>query len=433
MAGVRKEQLVRLGPWPRGINNVADEQRLPRNEFGTRPIALREAANVDLDTSGTPRRRRGFEQVGSRTQAHSLWSNDLLPNGYFVDDGELHAIFPDETVQPLGAFAGHNPVSYALINQHVYWSNEVASGVILPDQSVVAWAPEHPDGQPALRLLEGASLHPGQYQVAVTFTDAHGRESGSTLAAVIDVPEGRAIRLDNIPQPQTAEWVNIYVTDANDQVLRRYQSLPGAAGLTSFDITGPAQGTALDTQFLRPLPPGQIVRLFAGRQLVASGRTLYWSEPLRYGMHDPARRQMRFDAPIDLVAPDRRNGVFVAAGGRTYWLAGADPEEWTLDIAYGYGAVPGSHLELPGDALPGDVTAPAQVWLARSGQIVVGANGRVEPTKKGEAAIDDADHAAPLFRSEGGVQQLVMGLRAPQRHRLAVTDTAVAHVVRRAP
>ncbi|MGH8073639.1 MAG: hypothetical protein ACREO4_06150 [Lysobacter sp.] len=427
---IKDRQLTRMGPWPRGVNNLADEQRLPRDDKGIAPVALREADNIDLDAAGVPKRRRGHQAVVAGTLVHSLWGHDLLPFGLYVDDGTLHSFGPDESVQSLGTAVGHLPLSYELIGQFVYYCNTIASGLLTPAMESRAWSAEHPAGQPGLELVSGLGLDPGQYQLAITFVDDLGRESGSTLAAVIEVPAGHGIRAVNIPQPLDAATalINVYLTDANDQVLRRHTSLP-AAGITDLNIGSKATGKVLDTQFLQPMPAGQITRLFNGRQLVARGNELLWSEPLRYGMFDPARGRMRFAGPIDVVAPIDRAGVMVAAGNRTYWLGGADPDNWALDIAYAAGGVPGSHLSVPGTAFGGADTSPKAVWLARDGQIVVGAAGSVQPMKLGEAAIDNADRAAPLFRAEGGMQQLVMGLRAPQRQSLAVTDTAIAHVI----
>lgn len=432
MAGVKDDELIRMAGWPRGVNNLSAESALPRDQNGA-VVALREADNVDLDRSGRVRRRRGFEPVLATTLAHSGWSHDLLPFALFVDDGVLCQFTPDELGQSLGVAVGHQPLSYELIGSNVYYSNANTCGVLTAGMEARPWAAEHPAGQPVLELAEGLGLDPGQYQVAVTFVDDLGRESGSTLAATIDVPEGYGIRASSIAQPlqSSTSLINVYLTDANDQVLRRHTSLP-AVGITDLNIGSKAAGKVLDTQFLRPIPAGQVTRLFNGRQLVASGNTLIWSQPLRYGMYDPARGQMRFDAPIDLVAPIDRAGVMVAAGGRTYWLGGADPANWTLDIAYGAGAVPGSHMQVPGSAFGGESTSPKAVWLARDGQVVIGGPGGVTPMKLGEAAIDGADRAAPLFRSAGGMQQLVMALRAPQRQGLTVTDTAIAHVIREA-
>jgi hypothetical protein len=53
--------------------------------------------------------------------------------------------------------------------------------------------------------------------------------------------------------------------------------------------------------------------------------------------------------------------------------------------------------------------------------------------KKGEAVVDDADHAALLLRQQDGLSQLVAALRAPKGQSLAVTDRAVAHVIHRDP
>ena len=45
--------------------------------------------------------------------------------------------------------------------------------------------------------------------------------------------------------------------------------------------------------------------------------------------------------------------------------------------------------------------------------------------------IDTADRAAPLVRDRNGDTHYVAALRAPQKHGLAVSDTAYAHVVHR--
>lgn len=437
MAGVRDSQLSKLGPWPAGINNVVEEQRLPRNEFGTRPIALREADNVDLDDAGVPRRRRGYAVALPLSMAHSGWSDALVPYGLLVNNGELCSLSQDLVLTQLGAYVGHQPLSYALIGSGIYFCNSVASGVVRDAGGVAAWAPEQPSGQPSVAPLDGLGLFPGLYQLAVTFVDENGRESGSTLAVQVEVGEGQGIHATAIPQPldPATTIINVYLSDANDQVLRRHTSLP-AVGITDLRIGSKATGKVLDTQFLTTMPPGQITRLFNGLHLVARGKRLMWSPALRYGMHNAARGWTDFHATIDLVVPVGRAGVMVAAGDRTIWLDGATPENWTRNIAYGAGAVPGSHIEVPGVAFSADdddEMGLSDMWLARDGQIVRGGAGKVLPMKYNSAAIDDASRAAPLYRDESGLQQIVMGLRAPQRQGLAVTDVAVAHVFKASP
>lgn len=431
MAGVNDRALKSLGSWPLGIANAVREDRLPQDENGV-ARALREADNVDLDASGTPRRRRGTTAAYAGTNMHSLWGDPNCPFALVVDDGALHTVDIAGDLASLGLGVGNSPLSCALIGDRVYLSNRVVSAMVDADLQVHAWAPEHPAGQPELAPATGLGLAAGQYQVAVTFVDVLGRESGTGAAATVDVPADGGVALTGIPQPVAALAVNVYMTDANDQVLRLHSVLP--AGVTTATIGTEAQGRVLGTQFLSPMPAGQIVRLFNGRQLVADGQYLRWSPPMRYGMTDRRSAVIRFNAPIDLLeAPGsgaQGSGVFVAAGARTYWLAGADPEAWEPRIRRGCGAVPGAAAHVPGAALGLEDGAEALVWLARDGQLVVGAQGgTVMATREGTAAIDDAERAALLFRAEGGMQQVVAALRGPRPQAMAVRDRAVAHVI----
>lgn len=431
MAGVRDDDLRGAGPWRLGIVNATKEDRMPRAEDG-RVLGFREGDNVDLDATGVPRRRRGQERFYEAQLAHSLWTDDSFPFGLFVDDGQLHAVDGAGGVEALGIEVGAAPLSYALIGDRVYYTNRTRCGLIDMALQRHEWHPETPDGQPALALASDVSLTPGLYQVAVTFIDALGRESGTSQAAAIDVPEGRGILVTGIPQPAVATRVVVFVTDPNDQVLRQHSVLP--AGVTSLVIGTEAQGRKLETQFLKPLPAGQGVGLYNGRQFVASGRTLRWSPPLRYGLTDPVRNVLRFADDIDLFAPTATgaaSGVFVAAGKRTYFFTGADPSQWVLNIRKSTGAIPGSLCRVPGNALfPDGDTEDVPVWISSDGQVCVGRQaGVIQSLKQGLTVVDGAERAATLFREGDGLQQYVAALRGARPQGLAVRDHAAAHVI----
>lgn len=435
MAGVPDNRLRRAGPWPLGVDNLSKEGDLVTDEFG-RIIALREAVNVDLTDTGLPRRRRGRTAVRQVVLGHSLWSDHRLPFGLFVDDGALHAIHPDLSTQALGVTVGNLPVSYALINDRVFFSNTTTSGLITPDMQAWSWAPEQPSGQPLLTAVAGYSLPPGQYQVVVTFTDALGRESGSSLAASVDVAAGHGIDLSSIPQPTdvvATPTTNVYCTGANDQVFRLYAAMP--SGMSTGVISARAEGRPLQSHLLRALPPGQIVRGGHGRQWVASNDTLFWSEPLRYGMYRPSSNRMRFNARIDLVEPvgdgEAGAGVYVAAGDVTYWFAGSDPAKFSQAVAARTGAVPGSSARAPASAFGDDNDELVTVWLGRNGTFYRGAPGGGARVLNKTGAADTADGAAVLYREDRGMSHLVAALRGAQSQHFAVTDRAYAHVVHR--
>lgn len=431
MAGVNDRALLSVGPWPLGIANAVPEDRLPRDENGV-ARALREADNVDLDASGTPRRRRGAAMFHQGALCHSLWADPNCPFGLFVDNGELHSLDLAGDAEPLGFAVGPSPLSYALIGERVYFSNRAVSGMIDAALQVRAWACEQPAGQPGVAAVPGYGLPAGQYQVAVTFVDALGRESGTTRAVALELPADHGIALTEIPQPQSAAAVLVYVTDSNDQVLRLHSTL--APGTTTLTISAAATGRVLSTQFLVPMPAGQAVRLFNGRQVVADGRYLRWSPPMRYGLTDPAQHVIPFNARIDLIEPagggGQSTGLYVAAGSRTYWLAGADPAAWEPRIRRSSGAVPGSACRAPGPALGFEDAEDVAVWLGRDGQFcVAGHGGAIQTPLQGRAAVDDAERAALLFRADDGIQQVVGALQGSRPQGLQVRDRAIAHVI----
>lgn len=434
MAGVSDKALIQSGPWPLGVNNLAKEGALPTDENGN-VRALREAENVDLDRDGFARRRGGYSgTLFAGELTHSLWSDALLPFGLFVDAGVLCVLHASGDCDSLGLEVGHQPLSYALINDRVFFTNRVFSGIVTLDLQVYGWGPEQPAGQPEAVAATGLALHAGTYQVAITYTDLLGRESGSSLATTVEVNAGGGIELQHIPQPAdltATPTINVYVTDANDQVPRLYATMP--SGISTLTIGQAAQGRVLATQFLQSMPAGQIVRLHSGRQFVADDRHLRWSPALRYGLTNRVKHVIHFRDGIDMMEPIGRgegSGVFVASGGKTYWLGGADPESFGQRIAHSAGVVPGTSITLPGNVLGMDNTDDVLVWLSRNGQFCIGGEGgRVTALKQGQAAVDDATRGAVMFREQDGIQQLVVGLKGARRQGLAVSDRAVAHVI----
>lgn len=137
---VRDEDLRPGGPWPLGINNVATEGALPKDEDGI-PRALREADNVDIDAAGWFRRRRGSGRFRPGALTHSLWSHELLQHGLFVDAGQLHALYEDERTEALGVDVGLEPLSYALIGDRTFFSNTTTCGILDIDLQPGDWAP----------------------------------------------------------------------------------------------------------------------------------------------------------------------------------------------------------------------------------------------------------------------------------------------------
>ncbi len=426
MAGIRDQGLKPQGPWPAGLNNISEEQSLPVDAQSGQPIALREATNVDLAADGKPHRRGGYSLVAATTLSHSAWSNEYLPYGLYVDNGVLKAFFSDETTQVLVSGLANLPMSYDRFNDLVFWTNGIQCGMLDASLAAYRWGCITPAGQPNLSSQDGGSLDAGSYQVAVTFVDARGRESGSPLAVAIDVVAGSSVVLSDIPQPEdTTTKVRLYMTGGNDGVLRQVALI--AYGVRTYTISQRPAGRPIATHLLRSMPSGQIVRYHNGRHFVAKGREVMYSPALRYGMLDPKKNRVLFAGDIELMEPVGDGGggagLFVADGHRTYFLGAADPAEWSQVIVVGCGAVPGTACTMPGESWGLETKQPLPVWLGRDGHWRVGMpGGRVETLKMGEAVLDMAESGASLYRESNGVMQLVTSLKGAHSQPLAIRD-----------
>lgn len=425
--GVRDEDLIQI-PSFTGTNNRDKETSL-------QPSALREAIDVDLDKLGKVASRRGYTApLIACSLGHSLWADPLFPFGLYADDESLFALNPDLTTELLrtGLSRGMD-LSYARINDTVFWANDSECGMVSSMGESMPWACEQPAGQPDLSPIEGA-LGKGQVQVCITFADRHGRESGGTLAAVLDIGEGQGIQLSNIPQPSDpveTPKIRIYVTGGDDRALYFAKSIP--AGTTLAAVVQRPEGRLIATQFLTAMPTGHIVRYWNGRQLVARGNLLLWSEALRYGLTHLGNAHLGFRSRLTLVAPVEGDGagVFVSDGSRVMFLAGPAPADWQPKPVSAYGAVEGSFLMTPASAWGIESKQNVPAWLGKDGLFTVGLpGGTVVTFNQADFVAGVGDRAASLFRESDGLMQFITTQRGVAQPRVGVSDTAVARVYR---
>lgn len=435
MAGVRDNALIRLLGWPQGLDNLTAETELPigqRGPGGEVLGALRVAENLDLNGDGKPRRRPGYALVGYPGM-HSAYAHPEYPYLLAVHDGALCWLDADEAKAgstPLAA--PHLPMSYAYAVGWVYYANGIDCGRVNAAGFREEWGLLPPLGVPALTASAVGGLYAGTYQVALTYLDANGRESGASLSEQVELAEGQGVLLTQIPQSSdpAVTTIRVYATAANGTVLYAAADLP--AGTTSYLIGVHQPGKALDTEFAEPLPSGHIVRFHNGRQYVARDRVLYWSDALHYGQGWLANNYLMFNARIDLVegvGQGNEAGLFVAAGERTYYLAGADPNQWQRRIVHPVGAVPRSSVQVDRQVLRLEGSGEVPYWLDRSGQFVVGVPGGVIALHKDRyAGPAQAEAAATVLREAEGDRYLLTMLRGGVANGLGIVDTVEAEV-----
>jgi len=279
----------------------------------------------------------------------------------------------------------------------------------------------------------------GRVQVAITYVDARGEESGTLIAGFTDVPANGGVQLDGIPQPSQPHVtnINIYRTAANGVEFKWVARVP--VGVTSLLLGAQQRGRVLQSQFYANMPAGQCAAYYNGTLFVAVGNTLLWSVPNWYGQVDTTDNYITFGAPIDLViaaGPKAGGGgVFVSAGRKTMFLPGPKPKDFRqVDVAYG--AFRGSGAHVSGDMfeIQGLPSHELPVWVDKDGHFTIGlADGTTLRPMRGRYAMEVGEFAQTFVRRLRGVQQYVLAAQSPTvGSAAAFTDTADMVLIRRA-
>lgn len=424
MPGPSDRSLQQFEGW-NGINNVLSEVGLP-TEF------LRQANNVDIDDQGKPQRRAGYTQVIAGG-ARSLWAGRLFPYALYASANMLYAFDDPTNPQAVTTVDSVSDLSYCEVNDVVYWTDGTSLGMIDMDLAPHPPAAANPPSQPTLVATGTGGLFAGSYQVAVTHVDALGRESGTSIARVVQVAEGGGIQATFAPAVAGTVTRRIYMTSANGDVLYLYRTVPAAVSALLLGVGNLT--TELRTQFLEPMPGGHLVRYYNGRLYVAQHNRVLFSRSLRYGQYDPSEGYLTFRGHIRLlhgVGEGQSGGLFVGDDRRVYFLGGPDPENFTQRTAYPFAAVEGTALTVPGSYLGLSETREVVYWLSSNGVFCVGMpDGSVMPMTERYALAPQAQSGASFIRDIAGIRQIVTNISGIGNTQVAAaSDSAVARVER---
>lgn len=399
-----------IGPFV-GVNNRLPDHQLSVVDRGRKAgDYLRNAVNVDLTNSGTLSRRQGVERDVEGADCHSFWSDGV--SAYYVDGTTLYK-YPRTPI-----FSGLTPslrVSYAKgPTGDVYLSNGLIIKRLANDTLYEVGVPV-PNPAPSVVAEVGGSLPAGVYQVAITALAADGEESGTTWPTQVDVPENGKLRVGNLP----GGLVNVYLSTANGDLL--FHAATTSASEYVIPVVG-ALGPQPTTLHLRPMPAGGVVRWFNGRLLVASGATLFYSEPFSPALYNPIRGYVPLPDEITVVAPCD-NGVYVATRSATFWLAGPDVSAAEVAPVLPYGAPDGVFGVFPNTM---DVW-----WFSDRGIVVGNTQGQVKNVQEESVAVARAASGGGLYREQNGVRQIVASLFGSETSSAAASSWMEAEVIRK--
>ncbi len=376
----------------RGLRSGIDAER-----FALTDLAL--ATNIELDETGRARLRTGTSSVYAGT-VHSLWSDNEL--ALFAEGASLKQLATDYSATVLDTITVADPISYAKVNDQVYWSNATDLGVI-DDGTARSWGLPVPATQPATAGVAG-SMPAGVYQYVVTYVRADGQESGAGAALTITVAANGSLTFD-VPasaDPAVA-YKRVYLSTPDGDVLYRASLIANATLTTSYtlDTSEFESGDELETQFLSPPPPGQIVGYFQGAMYVAVGAYLFHSEPHAHELFN-LKKYLPMDGDITLFAANEDEGIFVGTTKAVYWLAGNDPLKFTAVKRTPYGAIAGALAYVEGKKF-GDgalQTRQLPMWLSAKGVCVGLPGGVVSNLTEDDYALASSGAGAALFRAD---------------------------------
>lgn len=381
--------------WPKGVDNRAPDHAVPDN-------ALRDAVNVNVRTSGKVKSRSGLEQAIASPGAHSVFSDGAQM--LWATATALYRCGADLAPELLLTDSRlADPISCVAVNGDIYWSNEAINGKVTAAGAYEPWGIEVPTTAPVAAGTTAGTL-PRLYDVTCTFVTASGEESGAGPVVSVLCGDEPTIRLTGIPQSSDSRVVatRVYVTNVDGKVY--YRNTDVSAGQTAVTLSGFfANGAPLRTQFNSPPPPGQLLAYLNGTIYIASGSTVWYTEALRYGVHDNVGNFFMHPERVTLLAavPD---GLYISSD-QTYFYSNVGTEDVRRRAVLPYRAVEGAVTELPDTK---DV-----MWFSDRGFVRGTLGGQVKNLTEDQLAVGKYGRGAMGFDITDGHQSVIALLSDP--------------------
>lgn len=384
-------------------NDVAPERFAPGD--------LTYARNVDIDESGKATRRAGTRLIAAGA-AHSAWSDGV--NGYVVQGGVLNRLDSAGTLTPIVPVTG-TKVKYVLINGEVYWSDGITKGII--DSSGVnrSWGITPPAMLIGTNIF--GALKPGTYLATMTFVTAAGKESGAPQAVATVCSQG-GLMLTGMSVSTNSQVIgrNLYISECDGDLPMLAAELDNVVTTYSYRNTAPLS-IPVRNSFAAPPPAGTAALVYYnGRAYVASGPFLFYSLPFEYDSFDMRNGFLAFDSDIQ-IAINVKDGIYVGTDTQTVFLAGANPEEFTMRPISPYGAIRGTELAVSGDAIAvpasketGSPTEAAVMWMSKRGLVIGDESGNTVDVTARKYVLPAASSGAALFKRRDATPQYLVSL-----------------------
>ena len=381
-----------------GVRNDLSLERFKQDDLSA-------GVNVDIAKDGKIFRRNGTTEILAGVM-HSLYSDG---NTTLVVDGgnltQLDAAFGKTVLAPVVG----TKLDYVTVNNDVFWSDEYVSGIVAQGANR-RWGVAVPP-TPSFSIGNGNMVE-GRYQVTMTYVRFDGHESGAPRSTAIDVPANGGFTLTLTPSSNPlVELQRIYLSSVNGETpFLAAEVLNSAQTLTLSDA--PLSGPVVRTQFLGPMPSGQVVGYAFGRSYVPKGPYLWYSLPYEYELCDLRAGYIGFDTNVTTFAPVS-DGIFVGSARSVHWLGGTDPTSFERKQVASFGAIRGTEQELPAHYLGHDGEnhqGVVQAFMTSRGMCAGLEHGVLKNLTGGRYFPVAANQGASILKVRGGTPLLTTTL-----------------------
>lgn len=356
----------------RGFDGVDNR----RSNFDLPEGALRDGVNVDiLAAKGRVRSRRGIVQTLADPGAHSGYSSG--PHAIWATPSALKvATTPGGAAttvleHPLLA----KPISYCTVNGVTYWTNEDLNGTVTAAGLYEPWGITGPTEAPDVMAIAGDRI----VQVTCAFVDATGKLSGAPLGTAVECSDDPVLLVTGIPQSSDSRVVatRLFVTGLDGTEFFACADVP--AGVLTTTLAYPFEnGGKLTTQFLEPMPPGQLIDYQDGALYVAKGPLLLHTKALRYDLYDPSATYLMEPERITLLKAVT-DGIYVSSNA-TYFISKPATAQRVRTPIHPHRAIEGAACGLPDSE---DV-----MWLSEGGFMRGAPGGAVKSLTEDRLAVN---------------------------------------------
>lgn len=393
---------IRQGNWTRGINNRDDWRKVPED-------SLRDALNVDVSHDGSLSLRLGSNIVYSGTDVRGALA---VGDRVLIADGDQLIDFDTRTRTPtvLKTIAGAGRFTGAVHNDELFFCTENET-LRYRAGHLRRWGVPAVTTQPLPTITSGG-LQAGIYQVAMTWLNGFGEESGTTSAAKVVIGEGQGLSFD---LPSLAEHTPLlYISAADGSTL--YLQAQGAG---EHLVTAVRDDTArLETMHLREPAPGDCIASHAGVIAIAAGGVVWLTEAFRPYLLGRSRRFFQYPKPVGFVASGT-NGLIVSAE-KTYLISAPESDEPSQNELLPYPGIPGTAVELPDGRI---------AWMTQYG-LAAEVSGGAQLISNEKFVPDPALSGATTVLESEGNQRVIATMRpGDDRTPLAVSDYYEAEIV----